>query len=367
MTDFAKNCVYLTLAGSHSYGTALPTSDFDIKGVIVPPKRYFSGFNSHFEQLEDKVEITNKFGSLVPGLKEGEQLDGVLYDIRKYFKLASDCNPNVLEPLFVRSEDILYQHPCFAPVLENREKFLSRRALHTYKGYSFSQLKRMKTHREWLMNPPQKKPERLDFGLNEHTTKVNKELRDFLFSKIRGIIDSWRFDLSEVKAAVRDDIMERVTNYVESLTADVQYTEFHAAGKQLGLDDNILEELDKERKFKAALDYYNQYQNWERNRNPVRHEIEKRLGYDSKNALHLVRLLTTCEQILKTGTFETYRPDRQFLLDIRAGSMTYDEIINWSTQKNDELDKLAETSSLKKKPDINFLEELQMSVVDQYL
>lgn len=104
----------------------------------------------------------------------------------------------------------------------------------------------------------------------------------------------------------------------------------------------------------------------EANRNPVRHEIEKRLGYDSKNALHLVRLLTTCEDILRTGTFETYRPDRQFLLDIRNGAMTYDEVLKWAEDKNSELKTLAETSPLRKKPDINFLEELQMEVVDRF-
>ena len=36
--------ILLTKHGSHAYGTNLPTSDLDVKGVAVPPCEYFLGY-----------------------------------------------------------------------------------------------------------------------------------------------------------------------------------------------------------------------------------------------------------------------------------------------------------------------------------
>jgi len=44
--------ILLGLHGSHAYGTNIATSDIDVKGVAVPPKEYFLGFNRRLEQAE---------------------------------------------------------------------------------------------------------------------------------------------------------------------------------------------------------------------------------------------------------------------------------------------------------------------------
>lgn len=33
------NTIYLTLMGSSSYGTSIETSDFDVYGITIPPKK----------------------------------------------------------------------------------------------------------------------------------------------------------------------------------------------------------------------------------------------------------------------------------------------------------------------------------------
>ena len=42
---------------------------------------------------------------------------------------------------------------------------LTKKVQQTFHGYAMAQLKKIKTHRSWLLNPPTKKPSREDFGL----------------------------------------------------------------------------------------------------------------------------------------------------------------------------------------------------------
>ncbi len=357
---------YMAVAGSHSYGSATPTSDFDIKGVIVPPIRYFTGFSSTFEQLVSPEVIAENFSEFLPEKHRSDKLDGTIFGIQKFFKLAADCNPNVLEQLFVREEDKIYCHPAFRKVVDNKEKFLSQRAFYTFSGYAVSQLKRIKTHRVWLLNPPKEKPTREKFGLHPDRTEINKELRDFLFAKVQGVLDGWKLDLSEVKPATKEQILGNISDYLEDLHFGND-EHFYAAGRKLGLGDDILFGLDKERRFKQALTEFNQYEDWKKDRNPARAELEAKYGYDGKHGSHLYRLMTMLEEILKTGTFQTFRPDAKFLLEIRNGVWSYDQLIEWMNDFNKNLEELKKKTTLPKTVNVNFLENLHMEVVSEFL
>ena len=83
-----KNIVYKCYSGSMIYGTNHADSDTDIRGICVMPKNYYYGLKV-FEQFEQKA---NK-GTDTP--------DMTIYDIKKFFKLAMGCNPNIIELLFV--------------------------------------------------------------------------------------------------------------------------------------------------------------------------------------------------------------------------------------------------------------------------
>ncbi|MGG6267058.1 DNA polymerase beta superfamily protein [Leptolyngbya sp. AN03gr2] len=89
-----QRTILLGIAGSQSYQTNLPDSDFEYKGICVAPKEYYLGF-SEFEQ-KDKGWNTE------PGtLKELDNApDSVIYELRKYLQLAAGANPNILELLW---------------------------------------------------------------------------------------------------------------------------------------------------------------------------------------------------------------------------------------------------------------------------
>lgn len=98
--------------------------------------------------------------------------------------------------------------------------------------------------------------------------------------------------------------------------------------------------------------------------------ITRRLGKvavqgNTKHALHLVRLLTMCKEILSTGKVIVKRPDAEFLLSIRNGAWDYNKLISWAEQQEKEI--MAIKSDLPYAPDIKKLDELCVELVESML
>jgi hypothetical protein len=71
------------------------------------------------------------------------------------------------------------------------------------------------------------------------------------------------------------------------------------------------------------------YWKWEQERNEERHKTNVAHGknYDSKNMMHLFRLLEMAFIIATTGQVVTRTEDPEWLLEIRAGKLDYDRLI----------------------------------------
>lgn len=343
-----RNLLLLVNHGSTAYGTSLPTSDLDIKGVAVPPREYFLGFANHFEQAESKDP------------------DMVVYEIRKFFQLAADCNPNIIEVLWVDERDHRVVSKAGRKLLDARALFLSKRAKFTFSGYAIAQLKRINTHRRWLRNPPTSQPTRADFGLPERTV-ISADQLAAAQAAIAKKLDAWQLsDLSGIGPAERIEITNAMAEMLAEMkiTADERYS---AAARSIGIDENFIRLLDLERQYKARKTEWDQYQNWKATRNAARSELEEKHGYDTKHAGHLVRLMRMCREILTTGEVVVRRPDRDELLAIRSGAWTYERLIEWAKQQDAELDELYKTSTLRHSPDRKALDRLCIEIVDEAL
>jgi len=130
--DIKTRIIYEVTHGSHAYGTAGPESDLDIRGIAVPPADYFLGFRKRFEQARG------------PDLGSD---DTTIFDIRKFFKLAVDCNPNALELLWVPERCIRVMTPWGERLRAARKSFLSMRAREAFIGFAFSQKKRIENRK----------------------------------------------------------------------------------------------------------------------------------------------------------------------------------------------------------------------------
>lgn len=311
--DIEKHTIFKALTGSRAYGLATPESDYDYRGVAIPSKPYFFGFADSFEQYPTK--------------DDKEERDIIIYDVRKFFRLAMQCNPNVLELLWAPERCILVLTALGELLLAHRNIFLSTKVKETFSGYAFDQLKRIKTHRRWLLNPPREKPSREKYGL----PKVSN------FSNVAKTI------LKAVESAEEVSIEEI-------------------------LHPEMVEIWRKERIFLEAQRDWENYQNWLKSRNPKRAELEAKWGYDTKHAMHLVRIMRMCEEILNTGEIIVERPDRAELIAIRDGSWSYDRLIEWAQDQDQELTKLYDSCIiLPRAPDIKKLDALCVELVEGFL
>lgn len=328
--------------GSRAYGTSRPDSDYDYKGVAVAPVEYRDGFVRVFEQAIIK------------------EPDATVFDLRKFMRLAADCNPNIIEVLWVADEDRLLCTEAGQKLVDAREQFLSRKAKFTFSGYAMSQLKRIRTHHKWLLDPPKAPPTRAEYGLPERTVIPADQL-GAAQAAIKEKMDSWGLDMSGLDDALRIHVLGQVQKYLEDLSIGTG-DQYRAAGRLLGYEDNFLDLLERERRYKAASDNWRSYQNWKESRNEARAELEAKYGYDTKHGMHLVRLMRMCREILTEGLVRTRRPDAKELLDIRNGAWTYDKLIGWAEDQEAELNDLVNTSPLPRTPNRNALDDLCMEI-----
>ncbi|KKL95556.1 hypothetical protein LCGC14_1853430, partial [marine sediment metagenome] len=141
------NMLVKHLAGSLAYGTSLPTSDVDHRGVFcAEPINLLTPFYTVNEVTDINEEDTK------------------LYELAHFMKLCLACNPNIVETLWVDEEDITFTTPAYEFLRSHRSEFLSSKIAFTTSGYALAQLKRIKGHNKWLTNPQSEEPPRqIDF------------------------------------------------------------------------------------------------------------------------------------------------------------------------------------------------------------
>ena len=134
LDDLDVHLIYSCLAGSKAYGRSSTDSDTDIRGIFLPAAA---------DVLLQKDICTIR-------LKDG---DVEFHPIAKFFKLAANGNPNVLEWLFVR-EDHLFKMDCYGQKLrENRSLFLSQKLFSSFFGYANGSWKTLSKLFETPMKP----------------------------------------------------------------------------------------------------------------------------------------------------------------------------------------------------------------------
>ena len=104
---------------------------------------------------------------------------------------------------------------------------------------------------------------------------------------------------------------------------------------------------------------YRQYWEWVEKRNEERYEntVSHGKNYDAKNMMHVFRLLNMAEEIARYKKVNVRRPEREYLLKIRAGEFAYEDLVKQAEEKIGMVDELFKKSDLPEQPNSKQAEE----------
>lgn len=202
---------------------------------------------------------------------EGEW-DCVFYELRKFIGLLLNCNPNVLSLLWVKPNGIIYESPLGERLREHRNLFVTKKAYHSFSGYAHDQFKKMISFNQEAQALMQQLEEQLvSFGIDPDSCDAGNSLK--------------RPD-GQPFVGVTTQMMEVVKRFRG------ERRRFYSGGY-----------MGKKRR-----------------------ELVQRVGYDAKNAAHLIRLLRMSIEFLSEGTLYVERADATELLDIKRGAWPLENV-----------------------------------------
>lgn len=318
--NLGDNVILLGYGGSYAYGTNNEGSDVDIRGIATNSSRNILT-GRDFEQVVD-----------VP-------TDTTIYSFDKIVKLLCSCNPNTCEILGLKPEHYFVLTDAGKKLLDNRQLFLSKRAVHSFGGYANAQLRRLENFT--ARNSSQSQLEKHILKSIEHASvDFKNRYFDMPEDSIKLYIDK----------SPRDD-------YDTEIFCDVTLKHYPLRDHKGMLNDmgTIIHQYAKMGK---------------RNEKAM---VHNKLG---KHMMHLVRLYLMAFDILEKGEINTYREkDHDFLMDIRNGKYLDDnqqptkEFYEIVDELEAKLDKLKDTTDLPDTPDMNkvmdLVEEVNGDVVNK--
>lgn len=301
-----SNRILYCAVGSHLYGTNTKDSDLDYAGIFIPDPDYVIGLK-RCDQVEFK---TNPSSSGQRNSKDDK--DETIYSLPKYLHLASQCNPNILEILYSPVPNLNLPHwfiPFGKELVANRDRFLSQKVRKTFLGYAYSQKEKL------------------------------------LVKKARlGAIRKAREDLHDIRTMKGihgdDAIVNRLT--VSSSTGEV-YRIFES---RTSLDYVVKELEEMEGEYGLRTKSIEQY------------------GFDTKFALHLIRLLREGLDILEGRGLVFPLPYAEDLLKIRRGEVSLEELLAQASKLMEKAENVE--SKLPEHCDMNWLNDFQVRMLTEF-
>lgn len=301
------NIILLTLGGSHAYGTNVKNSDIDLRGIALERPEEIIGL-SKFEQFEN------------------HETDTTIYGFRKIINLLLNCNPNVLEILGTKDEHIFMLKEEGKLLKDNVDIFFSKKCIHSFGGYATAQLRRLQNALARDSYPQPEKEKHILQSILSEMYHLQKHYSDFTKS---GYLKVY-LDKSE-----KEDMELEIHMDIEL--------------KHYPLQDfkNIYSEMHEVVKNYGKLNY--------RNKKKTNESL-------LKHAMHLVRLLDTGTELLEGKGINTYRNNKDFLLEIRNGKYDYNQIFEIVDEYEKRFDYAKENTVLPENPDFKKIEELVIEI-----
>ena len=336
--------IFEAITGSKSYGLDTATSDTDIKGVFVLPKDLFYG-------LEYTAQVNN------------ETNDIVYYELKRFMELLSKNNPNILELLSTPENYVLYKHSVMKML--KPEMFVSKLYELSFANYAFTQIKKAYGLEKKIVQPVEEERKSVLNFCFVYEDKEALGLKQFLddkgldeskmalasISHLRDCYNLYYSEVNQYSGVVRKD------NANDVCLSSIPKGEIPIAMLYFNKDG-----------YSVYCKRYKEYWDWVAKRNNNRYEGTMAHGkkYDSKNMMHVFRLLLVAEEIATDGKVNVHRKDRDFLLSIKEGKFEYDDLVQRAEALKGELPLLYQNSGLMDEPDIKMIDELLIKMREVY-
>ena len=337
--------LFEAVSGSRAYGTDLPHSDTDLKGVFILPEAQFYGL----EYVPQVANATN---------------DEVFYELRRFVDLLLKNNPTVLELLGTPADCVIYRHPLFAAF--HADDFLSKLCRRSFAEYAVAQIRKAKG---------------LNKKINHPELPSRKSVLDFCYVTVGAGAQPIRQWLTRLGFAATQCGLTNVPHLPDlyALFVDETPDQRHAY-RGLVRDpeisqDVLLSAVPKGEEPVAYLSFnrngystycrtFREYHDWVARRNAERYQntVQHGKNYDAKNMLHVFRLLRMAEEIARTSQLQVRRPDREFLLAIRRGQFEYDDLVRQAETLVEQVNGAFAISPLPEAPDQAATEALLIQV-----
>lgn len=337
--------LFEAISGSRAYGTNLPHSDTDLKGVFILPEDQFFG-------LEYIPQIAN------------ETNDEVFYELRRFVELLLKNNPTVLELLGTPADCVVYQHPLFSQF--RAVDFLSKLCRQSFAEYAVAQIRKARGLNKKINHPePPARKSVLDFcyvtagaGAQPATdwlTRNDYEASQCGLANVQHINDLYALfiDATPGRALGYRGLVRDAETSQDVLLSAVPKGEEPAG--YLSFNRNG---------YSTYCRVFREYWEWVEKRNKERFEntVQHGKNYDAKNMLHVFRLLQMAEEIAETQQLNVRRPNREFLLQIRRGAFEYEQLVADADQLVMRVEAAYATSALPDAPDRAAAEQLLQRV-----
>lgn len=269
--------------GSVLYGTNTITSDIDISGVFIAPKRYYLGLDK-IEQFNLSKISKNDFNK-----NNSDAIDYTLYEIKKIVQLMALGSPNAIETVFINKENIIYIDQFGQRLLDNYALFPSKLVKQRFLGYSISQMHKAKV-----------KPDNFKDLQGFKAVYDTSPIKSFVLVELKHYTGPWN---------------NYITFYADH--ASIGGLNFNLNTKMTKVYDAVIARL-----AKASH----------------RQDMWTKFGADMKFLSHCVRLILEGKELLETGKIVFPLKDKDLLLDIRNGKYKLEEIHELVEDKKNELE-----------------------------
>lgn len=306
--------------GSHVYGTHLPTSDHDIKGIFIPQAR-----DILLQSAPSAINHTTRPDS--EKSNRPEDIDTEYFSLQRYLQLLLEGQTIALDMLFTPPAHYrMKPHPVWEEIQREKKRFL-------HSGVSafarYCQAQAMKYGR---------KGNRIA-ALKTVLEVLEKQKGEEILSEIAPEL--------EKLAAMKNPLINLVT---------LSETHRDTPGR-------YLEVCGKKVPFEASVKFGRKVYEKALNQFGARAKsAEENEGVDWKALSHAIRVAKEGVELLREGRVTFPRPEKDILLSVRQGKMPYEKVIDTIEEAVADLTAAAKVSSLPAAPDRTFAEDLVIRV-----